>query len=92
MTPSNRRHRERLGRFAALVLAAALAVSACGGSGGSGDAGGEALDVAALGEPGRSDLPAVEVVEVGTGASIQLTDLPSFAGDRPILLWFWAPH
>lgn len=38
----------------------------------------------------QSPLPSVTVRNVGTGEWVQLTDfLPS---DRPVLLWFWAPH
>ena len=38
----------------------------------------------------ESDLPSVEVVNVGTGASVSLAGFaPS---DRPLVLWFWAPH
>ncbi|MDE0605356.1 MAG: hypothetical protein OXI18_13215 [bacterium] len=37
-----------------------------------------------------SDLPSVELVDVATGATVNLA---SFApSDRPIVLWFWAPH
>ena len=37
-----------------------------------------------------SDLPSVELVDVGTGATVNLA---SFApADQPIVLWFWAPH
>ncbi len=37
-----------------------------------------------------SDLPSVEVVDVATGATVNLA---SFApADKPLVLWFWAPH
>ncbi len=37
-----------------------------------------------------SDLPSVELVDVATGASVNLA---SFApADQPLVLWFWAPH
>ena len=37
-----------------------------------------------------SELPSVEMVNVTTRASVNLA---SFApSDRPIVLWFWAPH
>lgn len=37
-----------------------------------------------------SVLPAVEVIEVATGRTVNLETLaPS---SRPVLLWFWAPH
>lgn len=36
------------------------------------------------------DVPDVEVVDVATGAKVRLRSL--FPGDKPVLLWFWAPH
>ena len=37
-----------------------------------------------------SDLPSVELVDVATGATVNLA---SFApADLPLVLWFWAPH
>ena len=37
-----------------------------------------------------SDLPSVELVDVASGATVNLA---SFApSERPIVLWFWAPH
>jgi hypothetical protein len=35
--------------------------------------------------------PDIDVVEVSTGASLNLKQELS-GGDRPVLLWFWAPH
>jgi hypothetical protein len=43
---------------------------------------------AAVTEP--SPLPAVEVRDLGTGASADLAGL--LPADRPLLIWFWAPH
>ena len=38
----------------------------------------------------ESDLPSVELVDVAIGANVNLA---SFApSDRPLVLWFWAPH
>ncbi|MYJ31703.1 MAG: hypothetical protein F4067_03760 [Acidimicrobiia bacterium] len=38
----------------------------------------------------ESDLPSVELVDIATGATVNLA---SFApADRPLVLWFWAPH
>ena len=37
-----------------------------------------------------SPLPSIEVLDVATGKRVQLaTFLPS---NRPVLVWFWAPH
>ncbi len=38
----------------------------------------------------RPDLPAIDVVELASGDTVDLTALAT-AG-RPSLLWFWAPH
>ena len=38
----------------------------------------------------ESDLPSVDLINVATGATVNLA---SFApSDRPVVLWFWAPH
>ena len=39
---------------------------------------------------GSNDLPAVTVVDVVSGESLVLSSLAP--ADRPILVWFWAPH
>ena len=79
-------------RSAALVAAAVLGLSACGASDATstGQASDPGLDGQSAPASSQSDLPAVEVVDVVTGESFELTELaPS---DRPTLLWFWAPH
>ena len=45
----------------------------------------------AAAEPaGENQLPDVDVVDLATGQNVNLA---SFApADRPIVLWFWAPH
>jgi hypothetical protein len=37
-----------------------------------------------------SALPAVDVVNVGSGGSVSLPSL--LPGTKPLLVWFWAPH
>ena len=37
-----------------------------------------------------SDLPDVDVVDVVTGATVNVSTLAP--GDKPLLVWFWAPH
>lgn len=45
---------------------------------------------AAAAPTGENQLPSVEVVDLATGDTVLLS---SFApADRPIVLWFWAPH
>jgi hypothetical protein len=40
--------------------------------------------------PPEAALPDLEVVRVADGATVSLADLAE--GDRPLLVWFWAPH
>lgn len=99
----HRRH-----RLAALATAVVLAAGACGSGGGSSDgdvAVRAPLDqtdrVAPPAPPppaeeagpapvAPSDLPDVTVLDVHTGDRVTLASLAP--ADRPILLWFWAPH
>lgn len=37
-----------------------------------------------------SPLPAVDVLDVATGDTVNFASL--IPADRPVLLWFWAPH
>lgn len=79
-------------RAALLAAAAVLGLSACGSNDttSSGQVTDPGADASSTATSSQSDLPAVEVVDVVTGASLELTELAS--SDRPILLWFWAPH
>ncbi|MCB0994641.1 MAG: hypothetical protein KDB21_06105 [Acidimicrobiales bacterium] len=38
----------------------------------------------------NSDYPEVEVIDLGSGADVALRE--AVATDRPVVLWFWAPH
>ena len=40
--------------------------------------------------PVASKLPAIDVVNVNTGETVNLASLGG--GDKPILFWAWAPH
>ncbi len=84
--------------LAPLALAAAfmLLAAACGGGGDDtaapvgAPADGEAQAVGP-GDPGSDGpLPAVDVVDVESGATVSLTSYNT--GQRPLLVWFWAPH
>lgn len=68
-------------RAATVLVAAALLGAACGGSSDRPEASPDAAPVS---------LPAVEVLDVATGAPTQFAEL--LPADRPVLLWFWAPH
>ena len=37
-----------------------------------------------------SDLPSVDLVNVATGATVNLAGFAP--ADQPLVLWFWAPH
>jgi hypothetical protein len=79
------------------LVAVALAATACGS-----DPATEAADAAPgtgagavaennIGELATDDdVRLIEVLEVDTGEATTLSD--TVTGDRPVLLWFWAPH
>ena len=53
-------------------------------------AGGDVAPATDAAPPAESVIPDVDVVDLATGETVNLA---SFApADRPILLWFWAPH
>lgn len=93
-------------RVLAIVIFLALGAAACGDSRDSGETaptevplptGVTATQVPASGQPTEStaptpasDLPSVDLVNVDTGATVNLAGFaPS---DQPLVLWFWAPH
>ena len=73
----------------ALISLFALVASACGGETST-----ETHD--AVEEPdiedlaGNADVRLIEVLDVDTGEPTTLS--ATVTGDRPVLLWFWAPH
>jgi hypothetical protein len=67
-----------------------LALSACGGaSEGSVDPGRRPELPVAVGSA-ESALPAVPVWDVGEREWVQLADV--LPAEKPVLVWFWAPH
>ncbi len=85
---SPRRHRPR----AVAAVAVATLASACA-SGGDGDSLGDAGPVPAIAvaeESKDSPLPAVVVRDVGAEKWVQLAD--NLPREKPLLVWFWAPH
>ena len=54
-----------------------------GASGEGASANGAAVAVSA-------DVPDLEMVDVASGSNVRLASLVT--GDKPLLLWFWAPH
>ncbi len=109
VTPSPRRR--RLGAMAGL-LAATLAVAACGGGSTGVAAGGGSTETslaatapstaASSPVPSSADpappaprsssgaLPGLTVNDVGAGTRIDLASVATT--QRPLLVWFWAPH
>lgn len=80
----------RLG-VVAVAGVVASAVVACG----SDDAATVAAPAPAAGGdvPGSStagDVPAAEMIDVRTGAAVNLQSVVD--GETPLLLWFWVPH
>jgi hypothetical protein len=79
---------------ALLCVALAIVATACGSGSTSDTAAGSG--VAAIAEANLGDLATsddvrlIQVLEVDTGETTTLTD--TVTGDRPVLLWFWAPH
>ena len=75
-------------RFLALVAALGLAASACGSGSTSPTtaAAQENIDELAT----NDDVRLVEVLDVVSGGVTTLAE--AVDGDRPVLLWFWAPH
>lgn len=88
----------------AVVVLAVMASAGCGGGGGTDGENEEAAPTVtssgagpAASQPApappavpQSEIPAVTVLDVASGGEFALGSLvPS---DRPLLVWFWAPH
>lgn len=72
----------------ALTATAALIAAAC--SGGAESTTGERPDLPVAESSSESPLPQVTVWDVGESEWVQFADL--IPSDKPVLLWFWAPH
>ena len=70
----------------AFVVALSLVAAACGGDGASTAPAGGIPEVI----PGIGALPAVEVLDVANGDTVDVSTL--LPADKPLLLWCWAPH
>jgi hypothetical protein len=44
----------------------------------------------AAADPVENFFPDVDVIEIATGETVNMQSLVAI--DRPVLLWFWAPH
>jgi hypothetical protein len=77
-------------RLAVVLASSALVLAACGGSSAPTTETGVRPDLPPADPASASLLPAVTVWDVGASEWVQLADyLPS---ERPLLLWFYAPH
>lgn len=89
MTKSNRTLAHQL-----LLIAASLALfaTACGG-GPSSEQRSAAQQVASSNEAAltlTSDVASTQFLDTADGSIAQLSEVVT--GDRPVLLWYWAPH
>lgn len=82
-----------------LVFVASLALfaTACGGAGSGGgpsaDQSSAATTAASANQAAiqlTSDLSTSQLLDTADGGIAQLSDVVT--GDRPVLLWYWAPH
>jgi hypothetical protein len=78
------------------ALAAAVALGACGGGGGSAPDTPEAAAAVQTAEQSSDELIVTDnplttqVLNVTNGSTVTLETVVD--GDRPVLVWFWAPH
>lgn len=79
-------HRRVLALVAAIVATSVFTAGCGGGSTPVGSDPGSELGSA----PADSGYPDVTVVDVSTGDEIALRAAVTY--DRPVVLWFWAPH
>jgi len=71
-------------------MAVGLVASACGGATSTATATDSAAATPDQSLVANSDVRLTEVLDVRTGAASSLS--AAVDGDRPVLLWFWAPH
>ncbi len=78
-----------------IVAALALFATACGGGGG-GPSSEESSAAEAAAEANEfelrltSDVATTQLLDTADGGIAQLSEVVT--GDRPVLLWYWAPH
>ena len=84
-------------KFAALAAAGALALAACGGEDSAADASAEpravvadAVSIDPATDVATNLLPDLVVDNLEDDNKVNLRNFG--AGDKPILLWMWAPH
>ena len=92
MTKSNRNLAHKM---LWLVASLALFATACGGGGAgpSAEESSAATTAAVTNEAAlqlTSDVATTQLLDTADGGIAQLADVVT--GDRPVLLWYWAPH
>lgn len=80
----------RTARLVSIAAATALMVAACGGPPAASVDPGPRPDLAVANPASTAFLPAVTVWDVGEQQWVQLANL--LPADKPVLVWFWAPH
>ena len=77
-----------------LVASIALFATACGGGGGPSSQESSAAETAASSNEATlaltSDVVSTQFLDTADGSVAQLSEVVT--GDRPVLLWYWAPH
>lgn len=90
-TPAVDGHRRRM--ISGVLVVSALALAGCG-SGPPARSGGAGSSGASTAAPDRGvaegALPHLAVNDVGAGTRVDLASVAT--ADRPLLVWFWAPH
>ncbi|MEY4229868.1 MAG: hypothetical protein RLZZ362_717 [Actinomycetota bacterium] len=82
--------RRRTARLVSIAAATALLAAACGGPPAASVDPGPRPDLAVANAAATAFLPPVTVWDVGEQQWVQLANfLPA---DKPVLVWFWAPH
>ena len=78
----------------AATIALALFATACGGGGGPSSEQSNAAEAAAAVNQAdlllTGDVASTQLLDTADGSIKQLGDVVT--GDRPVLLWYWAPH
>ena len=90
-------NRKLVHKMLLLVASVALFATACGGGGGgagpSSEESSAAIAEAVANEAAlqlTSDVATTQLLDTTDGGIAQLADVVT--GDRPVLLWYWAPH
>jgi hypothetical protein len=93
LRPVSKDNRSPLRRLLVIFASLALFATACGGGGPSSEQSSAAEAAAATNETQltlTSDIASSQVLDTADGSIARLAEVVT--GDRPVLLWYWAPH